>query len=422
MTWLLPSALVIAGAAALAMVLVHFIARSRPMAEPLPTARFVPPRPIHARARAIALTDVLLLLVRVAALLAIGLAIAGPIVSAHGRIARVVVADRSRDVGDLTEVRDSARAYLRSGDQLVMFDTIAPQAGVSVFDSLPRSNASGSLSAALAAAIRSAVPLASRADSVELVLVSPMSAEELDDATARIRATWPGRIRLVSTRLAEVKLDSAHVEARGDANDAVVAGLSLMGVLQTPASVRVVRGEATAADSAWARVGGHVLVHWPDDADSAQWPRRTVIDAIGGVASSSGTIISRFPRAWTLDGPGTVIARWADGEAAAVERAEGDGCIRDVAVLLDQASDITLRGSFRRFAADLVAPCGGRRHPGRIAATTLASLSGAGPLASAGALRDRMSDSSRWTPWLLVLGAALLIVELAMRRSEARPA
>src|SRR5262245_33099118 len=61
MSWLLPSALGIAAVAALAAVALHFIARSRPVAEPLPTARFIPNRPIHARTRSFALTDLLLL-------------------------------------------------------------------------------------------------------------------------------------------------------------------------------------------------------------------------------------------------------------------------------------------------------------------------------------------------------------------------
>jgi len=70
-SWLLPSALAIGGVAAAIVLALHFIARSRPLAEPLPTARFIPQRPIHARTRSIALTDVLLMIVRVAALLAL---------------------------------------------------------------------------------------------------------------------------------------------------------------------------------------------------------------------------------------------------------------------------------------------------------------------------------------------------------------
>ena len=58
MSWLLPSALAIGGVAAMAAIALHFIARSRPFAEPLPTARFIPERPIHARISSLVLTDV----------------------------------------------------------------------------------------------------------------------------------------------------------------------------------------------------------------------------------------------------------------------------------------------------------------------------------------------------------------------------
>ncbi|MEO6877104.1 MAG: BatA domain-containing protein, partial [Gemmatimonadaceae bacterium] len=97
MTWLVPSALAIAGVASAIAIALHFIARSRPLAEPLPTARFIPPNPVHARSRSFALTDLLLLAIRIAALLAIGLAVAAPVISGRGRVERIVLADRSRD-------------------------------------------------------------------------------------------------------------------------------------------------------------------------------------------------------------------------------------------------------------------------------------------------------------------------------------
>src|SRR3954471_7849317 len=99
MTWLLPSALAIAGVAALVTVALHFIARSRPVAESLPTARFIPERAIHARTRSFAFTDVVLLLLRVMALALLGAAIAGPVFSSGGRVERIIIADLSRSVG-----------------------------------------------------------------------------------------------------------------------------------------------------------------------------------------------------------------------------------------------------------------------------------------------------------------------------------
>jgi hypothetical protein len=413
MSWLIPSALGIAGAAALIAVALHFIARSRPLAESLPTARFVPDRPIYARTRSIALTDLLLLLLRLAAIAAVGMAVAGPTLIRTGRVARVVVADRSRAVANVAEVRDSVKSFIRAGDALVVFDSVAMR---STIDSVKSTIAArGSLSAGLAAATRVAALAAPNADSVEMVIVSPLAREEVDEATARLRAAWPGRIHLAPVAATPDVSTALRVEMRANPNDAVHAGLALMGVVGAPESVRLVRGALTAADSSWARETGQVLVHWPASAADAQWAPRASIDAIGAVASGSATLVARFPRLWILDG--RPLARWADGEPAAVERAVGAGCIRDVGVLLDQASDLTLRDPFRRFVASLLVPCGGTRSSRPIDSTLRATLAGNGSLASSSTFRDRAAESSRWTPWLLALGSLLLIVELAVRRS-----
>lgn len=415
MSWLLPSALAIAGIAAVAAIALHFIARSRPLAEPLPTARFIPSRPIRARTRSIALSDVPLLFVRLAALAALGAAVAGPLVAASSsRVTRVVVVDRSRSVVNVAEARDSARAVLREGDLLLALDSAAVV--VRAADSLREVDATGSLSAGFAAAMGAAASLGSRADSVELILVSPLAREELDSATLRLRAAWPGRIRLVATRAAQPDTTTDGVESTASSNDAIVAGLSLMGVMRPTGRVRLVRRRPTAADSAWAAGAGHVLLHWPMTDTSAAWPNRNQIDAIGGVASSSGALVGRFPRLWVMEGD--AVARWADGEAAAVEWPAGRGCIRDVGILIDPASDLALRAPFRRFAAALLAPCGGIRATERVDAATLAALAGSGPLAPAGVFRDREGQASRWTPWLLLAAAALLLIELAARRPE----
>src|SRR5689334_22407363 len=152
MTWLLPSALAIAGMACVAIIAAHFIARDRPVAEPLPTARFVPDRRIHARTTSIALSDLLLLALRVAAVAALGMGIAGPIVAgARGRVARIVLLDRSRSVLSIGEARDSVRAA-GAADALVAFDSAARVLTHGVIDSVEKSGAVGSLSAAFAAA------------------------------------------------------------------------------------------------------------------------------------------------------------------------------------------------------------------------------------------------------------------------------
>ena len=416
MSWLLPSALGVAAAAAIVVVALHFIARSKPIAESLPTARFVPARPVHARTRSIALTDVLLLLARLAAVLALGVAVAGPMISRRGRISRIIIVDRSRAVANITEVRDSARRIASPGGVVVTFDSAARAGNLSALDSLGTTHAQGSLSAAIAAATRAAVRASTDADSLELVLVSPLVREEIDEATSKLRAAWPGRIRLVLVAAVASQSSKPRVELRADANDAIAAGLSLMGVVAPRGSVRLVRTAPTHDDSLWASVDGHVLVHWPARDNVAGWRRRASIDAIGAVTANGATVVARFPRLWQVEGD--PIARWSDGEPAATERSVGDGCIRDVGILMDEASDLALRAPFRRFMGELIGPCGGAVATGLIDSTTRASLAGGPSLAAATDVRDRTIESSPWTPWLLALAAVLLIGELALRRSQ----
>ena len=414
MTWLIPSAIAIAAGASLVAIALHFIARSRPVAEVFPTARFIPERAIHARTRSLALTDVALLLLRVLAVMLLGVAVAAPLFPSGKRITRIVIADRSRAVGAVAATRDSVRAYLRDGDELIVFDSSAHSIGANSLDSLAVSTAPGSLSAAFSAAIRTAARIASRTDSIDIVVVSPFAEEELDDATRRIRATWPGRVRAVRVAGATPPNTTGTVEVRAAPNDAVTAGLTLVPMSVSSSPVRVVRGRTTADDSVWARARGHVLVHWPASDSSADWALRPTLDAIGGVTARGATVVARFPRLWSLQG--AAVARWADGEAAAVEHAAGDGCIRDVAVLVDDAGDVTLRTPFRRFAAELLAPCGAKGSVLPLTEASVADLAGTGGLAPARLLVDAKTASSRLTPWLLAIAALLLIVELAARR------
>ena len=418
MSWVLPSALAIGGVACAALIAVHFIARDRPVAEPLPTARFIPDRRINARTTSFALSDLLLLALRITAVAAVALGVAGPIAAgARGRVARAVLVDRSRSVLSLAEVRDSVRA-VGAPDVLIAFDSSARTLTTArTLDSVEKTGAVGSLSAAIAAAHAVAGSIASRADSIEVVLVTAASAEEVDAATSAIRASWPGRLHLVRVRADTTSARVAgRLELGRDPNDPVVAGLSLMSSSEAQASVRVVRGRLSAADSTWGREPEHVLVHWPAADSVADWPKRATIDAIGGVASASGALVARLPRLWAVTG--RAIARWADGEPAAVERSFGAGCIRDVAVLVDPASDVMLRAPFRDFSRALLEPCGGARAFAPADSQTLSFIAGTGPLASAGAFRGAANESSRYTSWLLALGAALLLAELALRRAS----
>jgi hypothetical protein len=413
-SWQLPSALVIGGLATLIVVALHFITRSEPRPEAFPTARFVPDRSLRARARTLSLSDLILLALRALAVLALAAAVAGPLrASAQGRVLRIIALDRSRAVANAAEVRDSARSLARAGDAVVAFDT---GAALVALDSLALTGARGSLSVALAGSIGMATRLADRADSIELVIVSPFGADELDDATLRVRRTWPGRIRLVRVAAATTTTWLSRVEAQSTNDDPVVAALALAGARAPAASIRLVRAALTSSDTAWARGAGHVLVHWPAT-DVASWQRRAVTDTVGAAVVGRAVIVAPFARRWTL--AGQAVARWVDGEAAAVEQAIGDGCIRDVAIPVDPASDLALRPAFRAFLSALLVPCGGARGAGAMSAADLQSLAGPPGASHVGTapLRDP-ARSSPMTPWLLALGAALLIVELGARRTR----
>jgi hypothetical protein len=422
-SWLLPAALGFTAAAAVVVVALHFIARGSPRPEPFPTVRFVPPRTARARARSVALSDVALLVIRVAAVVAIGAGVAGPLFTRRrASVARVVLVDRSRAVANVRGAVDSAIAVTRPGDVVVAFDSAADRIAPTALASMTASDARGSLAAAVAAALRIAAGEPFAADSIELVVISPFAAEELDRATAGIRAMWPGRAYVVPVAAAAAPSSAASVAPSARANDstrdhdAIVAGLELAGALRAPSGARLVRGRVTSADTAWVRRGG-VLVHWPATDSDAVWPKRATIDAVGAVASTSGVVVARFPRLWSLTvAPGaSVVARWVDGEPAATEQRVGAGCVRDVSVLVDPASDVTLHASFARFAAAFLSPCGGARDtkPSREA---IALIAGTGPLAPADLLRAHEAAKSPLAPWLVALGILLLLIELVARR------
>ena len=278
------------------------------------------------------------------------------------------------------------------------------------------SRRAGSLSAALAAATRAAVLAAPDADSIELVIVSPFAREEIDEATARLRAAWPGRIHLAPGRgnagreHRAARRDAREPERRRPRRARAHGGRRRGGIRAARARQRsprrTRRGRATAGTCSC--TGPRPT---PSVVGAARVDRRHRRRDVRTRRRSS--------RAFRASGCSTArpVARWADGEPAAVEHAVGAGCIRDVGVLLDQASDLTLREPFRRFAASLLVPCGGTRSSRPIDQTARAALAGSGSLArEQRRFRDRAAESSRWTPWLLALGALLLIVELAVRR------
>ena len=431
--WLAPSALGVALAGALGVLAAHLLARHRPPRAPLPTARFVPAARPASATRVAPPSDPLLLALRVLALLLAGAAFARPVrLPPRGSVARVVAVERPRDATSVEETRAAARALVRDGDRVILFDSVAhaPLVGEAArvaLDGLTPSASHAALTPALLAAMRAGAALSRGADSVELAIVSPLGAGEADAATAAARAGWPGRVRVVRVAARErVQARPDRVTLRAASDDPLAATLGLAGLLgAAEASVRVVRDAPAAADTAWVRAdSGRVLVHWPVDAVRAGWARRGAVDTSGAVVSGGATIVATFERR-ARPPDGWVVARFVDGEAAATERRIGAGCVRDVAVALP-AGDAPLRAPMQRLARELVSPCaepGGPAEPTGLSGDSLASLlAGRGALAPSRRLGIAGADERRSTlaPWLLAAAIGALLLEMLVRRT--RPA
>ena len=419
-----------AAGVALATVALHLLAWRRPPETPLPTARFAPERPVRMVSRAVRPTDLGLLALRVLLLMLVGVALAGPVLT-PGRegTARVIVVDRSRSAGSGAGVTAPAREAFRTGDALVVFDSAAREVVAPTADSITSvtpSQGAGSLSAALVLGSRIAQRLARIRDSVVIVLVSPVTTDELDAATASVRRTWPGPLQLVRAGAAPNDTASPAIpEVRAGAGDPVGVALALSGPLAGGRSVRVVRDGATAADSAWARAG-NAVVTWPI-ATPAEWSRRAAVDtafAVATVGPGAATVIAPFIR--VAEAPvGRVVARWSDGDPAVTEAALGAGCVRVVTVAPASTGDLAVTPAFRRFVERLAAPCGDARQLrpapdsvlSRLLPATIA-VDALGPVA----VEAREPPQRTLVAWLLGLALATAVAEMFVRRGGSHAA
>lgn len=407
MTWLAPGYLLAGALAAIAVVALHLLAWRRPPVAPLPTARFVPDAPARARARSTRPADPWLLALRVLALLLASAALARPVrVAPRVPLARVMVVDRSGSTGDEAAVERTMREAGRA-DAVVALDSGARATilGDSIAALLPGMRI-GRLSPALVLARDAARRLAHVADSVELVLVSPLLREEIDAATATLAGAWGGRIRVVRVAAARrdtMPLRAVQVDAAAD--DAVEAGLDAGGI--QAGAARLVRRAATAADSAWVVAApGRLLVTWPVAVAPPDAPTAALAWGDDAVVAPMAVDAGAAPA-------GDAIVRWADGRVAATERAVGAGCMREARVALPRAGDVTLSTGFVRLLARLVAPCGGPRDLTAVDPASIGFRTSGPALALA---RPVPRDPWQVARWLLGAAIALLLAEPLLRR------
>ncbi len=369
------------GVAALGILALHFVVMRQPPSAVFPTTRFLPPRPAVARTVERVPEDLLPLAVRVAAVMCLSAAFARPVL--HPRavpLINLVAVDRSHDVASVREAADSARAVLSSngGQQvIVLFDTSLTTIDTPGPDSLAgikRTDGRGNVSLGLIGALRASARFRDRADSMTLTIVSPLTAQEVDAATDSIRALWPGVVRLVRVR-------------------------------------------ASPPDSG----GAPATVDWPADGHAAGTVARPAADTEGAlVATGSGqlVVVSPFVRKWRFDsvGDARVVLRWVDGEPAAVERAEGTGCVRRVAVPVPTEGDLVLRAGYQRLVDAMRARCGRTWVDGsRLSAPWQAQRDTARPWRIATVRLSASPASPSLAAWLLVAAAALLFGDLLLR-------
>lgn len=419
MTFLAPGFLIASLAAASAVVVLHFIVTRQPRAGILPTARFVPDMPATATARARRPSDILLMLLRVLILLAAGAGLARPVIKpSRGAEARVILADVSRAVGNVAELRDSVRAVFREGDAIVAFDSAARSITGNVADSIGALNLAprvANVSAALIAALRAGSSMRERADSIELVVVSPFASASIDDATQEIRTLWPGKARIVRISAAAPADTTAPSAGRviGAASDPLAIAVQLEGSRAT-----IVRDDSGIDIS-----DGNVLVHWPVAARPLRSVARATRDTIGGVMTSDGSlVVSAFERRWSYPADSLrgaqVVARWIDGEPAALEWNEGTGCTRSVAVPVTAVGDLVIRRDFVKFVESQSGSCAGAIAPTPMTPQQLAMIEGSGGLAPREAFRPRADAHSWLAPWLLGLALLGALAELFVRRRK----
>lgn len=374
-SFLHPGFLYAAGAAAAAMVALHFLVAEQPRAGMLPTARFFPDVEVRSTTIAFRLSDIVLLVVRALTLLLIGAAFAQPqLKPSRAMTLRIVLMDQSRGVGP--GARDSAAKYLPGAASAIVFDSAALEIAPAQATAVPGGKR-GSLSSALIVALRAATRMRDRADSLEMVLISPLRAEELDSATAAIRALWPGRIQLA----------------------------------------RVVLSNETAP------APGAATLEWADSTPSPRWIPRARLDTIGGLSFGGGVVVYPFERKWAaarLDATSRVVARWVDGGAAIVESPAASGCVRSISVPIPTVGDAVLRPAFARFLGSLRAPCAALENVTLASDANARMIEGPSHLAATSSLRPQMARMTPLVPWLLGAALALALLELLLRRRSER--
>jgi hypothetical protein len=430
MPWVFGAAL----AAALTITALHFLSVRQPRAMLLPTARFIPERDARAVARQAKPSDLSLLLLRVIALLAAGAALAGARCGTPGtRRSSIVVIDAAQRADSAALLRvarvEPAGDEAKAEPPLVLWvNGVADDPGVAIV-------------AAIREAARQARANPSLAE-LSLTVIVPQTVRSRRGWDAW-RGQWPAGIRVVRDGPPMFAGDSASAPPAfgtvrvvgtvgAGATDVVAAAFASRGALLRGALLRggaaaetadVVVDRATPTGPARATV----TVVWPASGVPAGWRVASPLDSVGAVAASGLAVVGPWVRTAlppALSDSVRAIAWWSDGVAAAVERGRGASCVREVAIVVAQGSDLLLSPAAEGLLRALRAPCGGIGVPAPREPSANSGAAVPTAFASASAFRDRDTGTQTTRPvWLatalLALAFVALLSEHIVRRESA---
>jgi hypothetical protein len=130
--------------------------------------------------------------------------------------------------------------------------------------------------------------------------------------------------------------------------------------------------------------------------------------------------VSAFERRWRYPADSLrnseVIARWVDGEPAAIETQTADGCARSVAIPVSAVGDLVIRPDFIEFVSALSGDCIRQTSVVAAGAERIGALAGNGGLALRESFTPRADVRSDLAPWLIALAIVASIAELIVRR------
>ncbi|WP_337171596.1 hypothetical protein [Gemmatimonas aurantiaca] len=450
LSFALPWVMGAAVAAAIGIGLLHLLSVRQPPVLWLPTARFVTAGDARAVARRPRPNDLWLLVLRVAALLLAGAALAGARCHALGpRTVQLIVADA-------TMRADSAGWWTRAAyaDDRADDGEGRPARAAETSRAMPRLQAvwvdglTTDPGVALVAAQREAARLVRNDPALEqigLTVVVPPTVQSLRGWEAW-RAEWPGHVRVVQAterdtpREAESPLDSVSRRASpsrvmvsvqsSHGDDPVTAAFGFGAaqpviILRDSGRVSLPEPSRGALPADTLANVSTVTVHWPRDGAPSGWQRLSQPDSVGAVVAQEIALVAPFVRAyrWIGDSSGTTdstaraILWWADGGVAAVERSGAHGCERDVYLPVADGSDLLLGAAAASVRNALTAPCGSAMLSTHALKDSIGDLVDARPF-RVGQATSLQSDPWWLTPVLLLAAVGLLLGEQYLRRGE----